>query len=998
MKMYLCAILLFSTTLSAEIFYLDDGLKIDTSKKTTRIAKGSECGPNYNPDWECELTCYEGTNEGTSTYTCNVAMTALYFEKWTVGTLINTPLSVQEVQTRATPTFYPTGNSLQTFDERSVIFYPWQRIRLCFNLGKPLTTQDTTWVLAENYPQVEVDPDNPPCMKKDGDVPPPIDICDGSEWPLPTQCCDGTLPEIAPLCAIVCDGSEKPLPDQCCDGTISDTPQICETKCDGSVKPLPSICCDGTFPDEDPLCSLKCDGTEDPEPAACCDGTFVPFPDMCTVGPIGNDPLYPDAWHLNNTGQKNYAILGGTAGYDVKAKPVIEKGIRGRGVFIGVSDTGIEITHEDLADNYNPEGSKNFYLTAPYDGDPVPGGTSATDAHGTAVTGITAAVGGNDIGARGVAPEAKFGGFNYLAPGTLAPWSYQADGPFDIFNYSYGVNHCALTRSQDFYKIGYENGVNNLRGGKGALYVKAAGDDFSGFSGNCGATSPWFNTYYGNSNFDESQNYPYLMLAGAINANGKKASYSTPGSNIWITAPGGEDGSINPAIQAPDLSGCDAGRAITDASGSFENGSNPKNSDCNYTARMNGTGSATPNTSGVIALMLSANPSLTWRDVKHILATHSTLIDFPSGPYAHPGGRDLAGHVYQDGWVENSAGYYFHNYYGFGLVNAATAVDAAIGYKTDLGDFKESTFDSGSIGLEIPNNLAEGTLSSLTSNVDYTLEVVQVTVSLTHPYIDNIGIELYSPAGTKSIVLNINSSNLGVNLTSFTFLTNAFYGESSQGKWTLKVIDGSDVNPDETTGSSGTLTNWKLHVRGHGPASTLTSKQIPPKNILLSKNRKIKKFPAPKFTPRKKADPSERYAHPADPFLIKKNKEFLYAANIFAMAAKDYTGPSDRVIGELMGLKVITSPTKPKKGFYVVKSRATNRVGIYNGYIFAHGNDAEIEKALGRRNLKWDKVAGVYLIPSRFFAIAYNIRNAIRHESPSSTVELIIHFLLDNPL
>jgi subtilisin family serine protease len=720
---------------------------------------------------------------------------------------------------------------------------------------------------------------------------------------------------------------------------------------------------------------------------------------MCSVGPIGNDPLYSDAWHLENTGQKNYAILGGTPGYDVKAKPVIDNGIRGKGIKVAVSDSGIEVTHEDLGANFSPQGSKNFFLSSPYDGIPIPGGSSSGDAHGTAVTGIIAAVGGNDIGARGVAPDSFFGGFNYLAPGVNpARWPYQVDGPFDIFNYSYGRPHCILTRTNTIYRNGYQNGVNNLRNGKGALYVKAAGNDFEGPTGNCGAQTGWLAKYYGNSNFDETQNYQYLLLAGAMNANGVKSSYSTPGSNIWVSAPGGEFGSINPAIQAPDLEGCNAGKATSSSSGSFENGSNPKNSNCNYTAKMNGTSSAAPNTSGVIALMLSANPSLTWRDVKHILATHSTLIDFPSGPYNHPGGRDLAGHIYQNGWVENAAGYNFHNYYGFGLVNAQTAVTAAMEYKTSLGEQKEKVFDTGSISQTIPNNSADGTLSSLTTDVDYKLESVSIIVSLTHPYIDNIGIELYSPAGTKSIVLNINSSNLSANLSNFTMVTNAFYGESSLGKWTLKVIDGSDENPDGTSGDGGTLTNWKLVVKGNDSVGNLTSQQKPPKHVVLSKNRVIKKLPAPKFTSRKSADPSERYSHPADPFLVKSNKDYFYAANVWAILEKDYQGPVDRILGDLMGLKVITSPTKPKKGYYVVKSKASNRLGIYTGYIFAHGNNAEIEKALRKKSLKWEKTAGIYIIPIRYFQSAYTTAKSLRFESPTSRVELAIYYLLDGPL
>ena len=52
-----------------------------------------------------------------------------------------------------------------------------------------------------------------------------------------------------------------------------------------------------------------------------------------------------------------------------------------------------------------------------------------------------------------------------------------------------------------------------------------------------------------------------------------------------------------------------------------------ENKDGNYTNSMNGTSSATPVTSGSIALILEANPKLTWRDVKYILAKTATMVD-----------------------------------------------------------------------------------------------------------------------------------------------------------------------------------------------------------------------------------------------------------------------------------------------------------------------------------------------------------------------------------
>jgi len=45
-----------------------------------------------------------------------------------------------------------------------------------------------------------------------------------------------------------------------------------------------------------------------------------------------------------------------------------------------------------------------------------------------------------------------------------------------------------------------------------------------------------------NANFDPANRLPYQVVAGAVNADGIKASYSTAGSAIWVSAPGGEFG------------------------------------------------------------------------------------------------------------------------------------------------------------------------------------------------------------------------------------------------------------------------------------------------------------------------------------------------------------------------------------------------------------------------------------------------------------------------
>ena len=82
-------------------------------------------------------------------------------------------------------------------------------------------------------------------------------------------------------------------------------------------------------------------------------------------------------------------------------------------------------------------------------------------------------------------------------------------------------------------------------------------------------------------------------------------------------------------MMTTDVAGCSAGYVKSGTSGNnaFNNqGNHSENSSCNYTSTFNGTSSAAPVAAGGIALILEANPALTWRDVKHILASTSDQV------------------------------------------------------------------------------------------------------------------------------------------------------------------------------------------------------------------------------------------------------------------------------------------------------------------------------------------------------------------------------------
>ena len=85
----------------------------------------------------------------------------------------------------------------------------------------------------------------------------------------------------------------------------------------------------------------------------------------------------------------------------------------GNGVVVAIVDSGLELAHEDLTGNIVSGGSlyKLRQSRFPNSGD-----------HGTSVAGIIGAVGWNNLGIRGVAPEVSLKGFNYLGSQTTSNW------------------------------------------------------------------------------------------------------------------------------------------------------------------------------------------------------------------------------------------------------------------------------------------------------------------------------------------------------------------------------------------------------------------------------------------------------------------------------------------------------------------------------------------------------------------------------------------------
>ncbi len=525
----------------------------------------------------------------------------------------------------------------------------------------------------------------------------------------------------------------------------------------------------------------------------------------CEVGPSGAacatavDPLYPAQWHLKNTGQ-SHGVVTGVAGMDVDVEPVWSacagaSTCRGEGVLVAVVDTGVQILHPDLEANVAPGASHN-YLNGTTDPTPAQG-SPRDDAHGTAVAGLVAARDLNGVGGRGVAPRASLAGYNFLLAQSLSSLvdsMTRNAAAVSVNTNSWGpASDGNLAPAEDQWKLAVEQGLATGRGGKGTIYTFAGGN--GAFTGANAIGSD-------DSNYNGYANFHGVMAIAAISAVGVKSSYSSEGANLWLAAPGGEFCNTL-AITTTDLTGSagfNAGGAANDLA------------DGDYTQCMNGTSSATPNVAGVVALVVQANPNLTWRDVRLVLASTARKIDEPDAD-----------------WTMNGAGFHVSHKYGFGLVDANAAVTAAKTW-SNVAPLLSCTSALRQPNLAIPDSPASPPAPPLTPGTPVqdsvtmtgcpitSIEFVEVTFSAAdHTYFGDLDVRL-SRAATPTVSRlarthvchNANGSALACtpSYNGWVFGTTHHLGEDPNGTWTLTVFDG---NAQDT----GTFQSWQLKFYGH---------------------------------------------------------------------------------------------------------------------------------------------------------------------------------------
>lgn len=271
----------------------------------------------------------------------------------------------------------------------------------------------------------------------------------------------------------------------------------------------------------------------------------------------------------------------------INAPDVWNQGFTGKGVTVAVLDSGVDVTHTDLNDNIwvnrdeipgnGIDDDGNGYIDDRRGWDFVSNDSKPTDpnGHGTHVAGTIAAE-RNDIGVTGIAPDADImpirvldengdGSIHDIAAGIY----YAIENGADVINLSLGGNSPTVV-VESAIRTAFDKGV---------VVVMASGNESD--------TVPAFPAQYADQ---------WGIAVGATDRNDNSAWFSNQAGSTpldYVVAPGVSVRSTLPEDRYGFLSG---------------------------------TSMAAPHVSGIVALMLEANPTLTPSQVEtHLIGTTTAI-------------------------------------------------------------------------------------------------------------------------------------------------------------------------------------------------------------------------------------------------------------------------------------------------------------------------------------------------------------------------------------
>jgi len=524
-------------------------------------------------------------------------------------------------------------------------------------------------------------------------------------------------------------------------------------------------------------------------------------------------PTFPGQWHLKNTAPATILFTDPSdkqqttmvnAGVSANLTGSWSLGYTGSGVIIGIVDDGVDGTNYDLAPNYRSDLSRNFSDDADLAA-AAQGPQQLSNNHGTAVAGVAAARGGNKLGGTGAAPFAQIAGlrinideatdgdpdvsaknyrdaYYWYSGVNSATGARQSAATIRVKNHSYGPSVPFLDEDPDgSLRLAVKRTALNK-----VIHVWSAGNDRK--------------TANEDSTKQQVIGTPYVITVAALGSDGKFANYSSFGANVFVTAPSSRSDLTGFGITTTDRTGDGYGynRYSTlnpkgDSTDAF--------SDTSYTSTFGGTSSSAPLVSGIMALGVQANAAMDLRMAQHVLVRTSDVVDSTDASASSSGG-----------WRTNGAGFRFNPNYGFGNINAGKFVEKLreVGYVT-----AQTSHATGNVAVNaaIPDDDIAGitrTFSLTAAELDQPLESIVVGYTFTHERRGQLTGTIASPSGMSSRLF-YSTKDLAAekqdaaSVTNFAwdFLSNAFWGESGIGTWTVGLADLVD-------GYTGTWNSYRV--------------------------------------------------------------------------------------------------------------------------------------------------------------------------------------------
>ncbi|XP_063420519.1 furin-like protease kpc-1 [Mytilus trossulus] len=208
------------------------------------------------------------------------------------------------------------------------------------------------------------------------------------------------------------------------------------------------------------------------------------------------------------------------------------------------------------------------------------------------------------------------------------------------------------------------------------------------------------------------------------------------------------------------------------------------------------TSAAASMVSGAVALALSANPALTYRDIMHLLVQTSR--------------SNLPDNIYRSKFFTNAANIKVSSYFGFGLLDIGKLVAKSKTWYSVPS--RQNCRSTTTYNKRLNRDSIEVQVTQC--SVTY-IEHVEVSLKVNHQYAGQIKWVLVSPHGTKSTILPGRGLDPTTNMD-ITVLTVQMWGENPIGYWTLE--------PTAVFGKSlgyGTVESASLLVHGYACRSSV---------------------------------------------------------------------------------------------------------------------------------------------------------------------------------